>query len=431
MKSISRQLLLMLLGGVLACTLIAAVAGYLNVRDEADDLFDLQLQQLAAAMPAEFPPQAAVSEDDELDDDFVVQVWDGSGRLLYASAPEQLLPRVAGAGFSTVSAAGERWRVYAQSRHGRSVQIAQQTSVRGDLAAGLAWNALLPYLLLLPVMAAVIGLVVYRGLAPLRRLALAVGRRSPDALHPLAPEPAPAELQPIIHAINALLGKLERALAMQRAFVADAAHELRTPLTALKLQLQLAERAESHAQRAAAFGKLHQRLDRSTRLVQQLLTLAREEPEAMEVASEDVDLAELARQVVAECSALAEEKHIDLGCGAGAQAAIVRGRRHSLHTLLGNLVDNAIRYTPEGGRIDVQTEVLHGRAAWRVADDGPGIPAVDRERVFDRFFRREGSGAGGSGLGMAIVRRIAENHGATVRLEDNPGGAGLAVQVLF
>jgi two-component system OmpR family sensor kinase len=413
------------------CTLIAAAATYFTVREEADELFDLQLQQLAAALPAEFPPNWTAPAEDELDDDFVIQAWDKNGQLLYASMPAKVLSRYASPGFKTVSAFGERWRVYGESRHGKFVQIAQETSVRGDLAADLAFNALLPFLLLLPVMAGFIGFIVYQGLGPLRRLAHAVSERSPNALQPLPPDPAPPELQPIISSINTLLGKLDRALAMQRAFVADAAHELRTPLTALKLQLQLAERAESGEQRRAAFSKVHQRLDRSTRLVHQLLTLAREEPEAADEAREDIDIGKVAQQVVADYSELAEEKHIDIGCSAGPSAAMVCGRRQSLHALLSNLVDNAIRYTPEGGRIDVKTEVVKGCPAWHVVDDGPGIPVGDRERVFDRFFRGEGCGIGGSGLGLAIVRRIADHHRATVDIESNPAGAGLVASVKF
>jgi two-component system OmpR family sensor kinase len=431
MKSITGQLLALLLSCVLACTLIAAAVTYFNVREEADELFDLQLRQLAVALPMEFSRQRADPEEDEPDDDFVIQAWDGHGQLLYASAPGQVLPQYAEPGLKTASAFGERWRVYGEARHGRFVQVAQDTSVRADLAADLAWNALLPFLFVLPVMAGFIGLIVFHGLRPLRRLAHAVAQRSADALHPLPAQPGASELQPIIASINSLLGKLERALAMQRAFVADAAHELRTPLTALKLQLQLTERAQSDAQRAEAFVKVHQRLDRSTRLVQQLLTLAREEPAASAEDREGVDLGELARQVVAELSALAEAKNIDLGCDAGTGATTVRGHRPSLHTLLGNLVDNAIRYTPEGGRIDVMTADVRGRPAWQVVDDGPGIPLEDRERVFDRFFRREGSGVGGSGLGLAIVRSIAERHGAKVELDANPAGAGLTARVIF
>jgi two-component system OmpR family sensor kinase len=234
----------------------------------------------------------------------------------------------------------------------------------------------------------------------------------------------------MLHALNDLLDRLARALEAQRAFVADAAHELRTPLTALKLQLQLAERAEPGPAQAAAFARLHQRLDRAAHLVAQLLALARQEPALEESAREELDLARLAREVVTEHDALAESRSIDLGVEIES-GAHVRGQRDGLRALLGNLVDNALRYTPAGGRVDVIVGALEDRPALRVIDTGPGIPPEARERVFDRFHRGGEAGAPGTGLGLAIVKRVAERHGATVRLLDGPGGHGLEARIRF
>jgi two-component system OmpR family sensor kinase len=234
----------------------------------------------------------------------------------------------------------------------------------------------------------------------------------------------------MVRALNDLLARLGQALEAQREFVADAAHELRTPLTALKLQLQLAERAEPGAAQAAAFERLHRRLDRASHLVEQLLALARQEPALEEAAREEVDLAQLAREVVAEYDALAETRSIDLGVEVDSQARVL-GRRDGLRAMLGNLVDNALRYTPAGGRVDVIVGAVDGRPSLRVADTGPGIPPEQREHVFDRFHRGGDADTPGTGLGLAIVKRVAERHGATVRLLDGPGGRGLEVRVAF
>jgi len=243
-------------------------------------------------------------------------------------------------------------------------------------------------------------------------------------------------VQPLVHALNGLLGRLERALVAQRAFIADAAHELRTPLTAVHLQAQLVERAATDDERRAAMQTLKRGLDRATHLVEQLLTLAREEPDVAIRPFAPVDLAALARSVVGEQAAIAAARGLDLGLER-ADPAVVEGDAAGLRTLLSNLVDNALRYTPRGGRVDVAVESQGTGAAIIVRDSGPGIPAAERNRVFDRFYRAPNAAAAdlaGSGLGLAIVRRVAERHGADVALgtgiaED--GREGLGVTVLF
>ena len=227
-----------------------------------------------------------------------------------------------------------------------------------------------------------------------------------------------------------MLERLGRSLDVQREFVADAAHELRTPLTALRLQIQLAERAATEAERAAAFERLKGGTERATRLVEQLLAMARSDPEAAERPFVDVDLTAIARDTVAEFAPIAEANGIDLGY-AGDAPVNVHGDPESLRVMLGNLVDNAIRYTPSGGTIDVVVAGSGESASLTVTDDGPGIPPEDRERVFDRFYRRASTDTTGSGLGLAIVRRIAQRHRASIELGDGLHGRGLKVTVLF
>jgi two-component system OmpR family sensor kinase len=302
--------------------------------------------------------------------------------------------------------------------------------VRNELAATAAFRTLTPFLLLLPAMGLLVWFTVGRGMRPLEAMARAVKARTPTALQPLPDRGVPFEIQPLVAALNDLLRRLDRTLGAQRQFVADAAHELRTPLTALGLQIQLAERAATAEERAAAFATVKEGLTRAAHLIDQLLTLARQEPDVTESPGGNVDLNDLARQVIAEHMLLAATKSIDLGMGRG-EAVAVSGDRDGLHIMLRNLVDNAVRYTPEGGKIDVSVYAGPEGPVLEVTDSGPGIAPADRARVFDRFYRGAGQEIPGSGLGLAIVRNIAERHHARVILGEGPGARGLSAKVVF
>jgi two-component system OmpR family sensor kinase len=259
-------------------------------------------------------------------------------------------------------------------------------------------------------------------------VAAEVGSRDVGALSPVVDADLPQEIRPLTHALNELLGRLGHALDAQRAFIADAAHELRTPLTALKLRIQLAERAGDEAERKAAFKELEQGFERALHTVQQLLTLARQEPGASTQTRQSVDLHELAGSAVADGAAAADAKRIDLGM-AGEEKVFVEGDPAAIRILLDNLIDNAIRYTQPGGRVDVSLSADASSASIAVQDNGPGIPGGEMARVFDRFYRIPGTQAEGSGLGLAIVKRIADAHGA--RLEAVNMNPGLRVSVVF
>jgi two-component system OmpR family sensor kinase len=251
--------------------------------------------------------------------------------------------------------------------------------------------------------------------------------------HSLAPLPAaglPQETQPMVEALNGLLARLREAMEKQREFTADAAHELRTPLTALKLQAQMLTRAASDAERAEAVATLHEGVERATHLVERLLTLARLEPEEGQQTMAPVSLHDRARQVVDEFTAAAASRNIHLGL-AVAHPVDVRGDEGALRALLRNLIENAVRYTPAGGRIEVAVHQNEGRARLEIADNGPGIPPSERERVFDRFYRVPGTAEYGSGLGLAIVRRAAQLHGADIALGGGLDGRGVGVAVTF
>ena len=289
--------------------------------------------------------------------------------------------------------------------------------MRTELAARTAGRLLLPVLVLLPILGLAGWWVVGRGLEPLGRIAGAVKERSPTALTPVQTSGLPIEIQPLADALNDLLARLDHSFVLQRRFAADAAHELRTPLTALNLQVQLAERAHSDEDRARAFERLRQGIRRATRLVQQLLTMARLDPDAAAATPAAIDLASLVASVVEDLRPLATERAITLQGTAAAGSATVLGSEDALRILFNNLVDNAIRYTPEGGR--VTTTVAGGSADVEVIveDTGPGIPEEERERVFDRFYRGRSTSATGTGLGLAIVSQVAELHRGKVTLE--------------
>ena len=282
----------------------------------------------------------------------------------------------------------------------------------------------------MPLVVALIFLTVARELRPLVGLAHAVGGRTPEALDPIPATDVPAEVRPLVDALNDLLARLRAALAAQRDFVADAAHELRTPLAALQLQAGLIERSTDTDERLAAINELKAGVARAAHTVRQLLTLARNEPGAHERASVPVALGELLRQGVASHAILADSRQIDLGATDLDPAAAVSGDAEALASLVDNLLANAIAHAPSGGRVDVACGVGDGRPWLTVSDNGPGIPPDERERVFDRFYRRSGAATGGTGLGLAIVATIARRHGAEVALTDTAGG-GLTVRVIF
>lgn len=459
MRSIRTTLLWWLSIGLLAAVAVATALIYGQAKQEANALFDYQMKQLAAALPAQFPGQAMSPfghprlphSNDNLfssDEDVVIHIWDGSGRSLYLSRAQPSLPQRAELGFSDLRTDEGEWRIYSVQLGGGVVQIAQPMSARRDVAARMALRTVAPLLLLLPVIGWLVWLAVGRGLRPLRDIAAQVSRRGANALEPLAVGEMPVEIAPLTASLNQLLERLSHAIDTQRAFVADAAHALRTPLTALQLQAQLVERADSPEARELAIARLRAGLERLTHMVTQLLTLARQEPGAATVAREPVSLKLLAETVVADLTGAALGRGIDLGLeldlegNAGDVATstepfTVMGDADALRVLLTNLVDNALRYVQPGGRVDVRLARAHrpgqpgeqDQVELCVQDNGPGIPEPERARVFDRFYRMADAPTGGSGLGLAIVAEIAQTHGAAVRLED--AAPGLRVRVRF
>jgi two-component system OmpR family sensor kinase len=298
------------------------------------------------------------------------------------------------------------------------------------MAGNLALRTLGPIAVMMPILMLVVWWVVSGSLEPVARVRSQVASRQADDLSPVSEAGLPDEVQPLVQELNLLFGRVKTAFETQQNFVADAAHELRTPLAALKLQVQSLERADNGDTRRIAIGRLHAGIERATRLVEQLLVLARQETSAAGGARQTVELEALARRAVADLAGVAQAKGVDLGLHE-AHAASVEGQPEALNILLRNLVDNAIKYTPAGGTVDISVTGGAGRAVLCVEDSGPGIPAEERERVFDRFYRIAGSDAAGSGLGLAIIKSIAERHGATLVLGQSERLGGLSATVTF
>jgi len=290
---------------------------------------------------------------------------------------------------------------------------------------------LMPMLLLIPVLGVVVAWALTRGLQPLHVTSRRVSDRDAARLDPLPDDNVPRELLPLVHQINALLARLEGAFDAQRHFLADAAHELRTPVAALALQVQLAERAQSPAVRSGALQELARGVERARRVVQQLMDFARLDAAVPLQAFAAVNLAALSREVVAGYAVRAENQNVDLGVDApGVVQAF--GAEPELRSLIENLVDNALRYAPSGSPVTVAVRQVEGMVELRVLDAGCGVPASERERVFERFHRVAGDATRGTGLGLAIVKAIVERHHGSISLSDaEPGAAlpGLAVSI--
>lgn len=424
--SIQRRLLLWLLSALLVGAVATAFIVYYEARDEANVLFDYQLRQIAQSLPGQLVGPGTVPRSPTADDadGVVIQIYKLDGERVYQSHPDAELPAHVVLGFTTAPSTQGDWRIYSALFADDVIQVAQPMAVREALAAAVALRTSMPLIVLLPLFGFLIWVTVGGGLAPLRSLAAAVAKRSPDALDALPEERLPSEVTPLVREINLLLERVKRAFAAQRAFIADAAHELRTPLTAVDLQLQLAERAETLDEARAALLPLRAGLLRSQRLVQQLLTLARNEPDASAAMREPLDLHALVQDVVAEYAPLAISKQIDIALVTDAKVPFL-GNREGLRVAVANLVDNAVRYTPAAGHVSVSVAPGAAEIVISVEDDGPGIPDAERARVFDRFFRGSRASATGSGLGLAIVERIVEFHDGTITLEPGVSSRGL------
>ena len=430
--SIRTRLLLSLLPMFIVAEAVIGTVSYRYVLRESHELFDYHLRQMALSLRdqgAVLPPPGPPEDREQFD--FVVQIWSADGSKIYLSHTRSRarLPERATLGFADVVTENERWRVYSTLASGRVIQVGQPFEVRERIAAAAALRSLTPLLIFAPLVALAIWWLVGHSLRPIERIATELRRRDAQQLDPVSEEQLPTEVEPMVRSLNGLLERLRRAFATQRAFVADAAHELRTPIAALKLQAGLVGRARDDASRGEALRDLHAGIDRSAHLVDQLLTLARSEPHARAAAGAMVDLASIADEAIAGMMPLAQARGSQVLLDAQRPAEL-QGDANALHSLVRNLVDNALRHTPTGSRIEVAVTSRDDEICLSVDDDGPGIPVEERERVFDRFYGRSAGDDAGSGLGLAIAKAVVDRHAGRIDLDQSAlGGLRVTVRV--
>ncbi|MDH4275086.1 MAG: ATP-binding protein [Gammaproteobacteria bacterium] len=430
---------------------MAAVISYFDTHHEVEQILDARLAQAAQVLYAISNHQTREywnprnSEDKgeivalsprgghvEYQENLAFQVWFNKAILVMRSEKAPILPltRVLD-GYSDITLDGVGWRIYAvQSADEKiAVQVGERYDTRADFADAVVMRTLWPLLLSLPILSMFIWFGIGWGLSSLDKIAKEMNARNPGHLEPLGDSDVPMEAKPLTDAINHMFEDLRGAFEQERRFTADAAHELRTPLAALKTQAEVALQAKGDADAHQALRKVLRGVNRATHLVEQLLTLARLDPQTAATDVRRFDLFILAEDVLSDLVPTALEKQIEVSLS-GTRGKFVRANRDAIRVLLRNLVDNAIRYTPEQGLIEVALLREDEIILLRVADSGPGIPADERDKVFKRFYRLLGTKATGSGLGLSIVRRIAELHQLRVNLETSSYG-GLEVDVRF
>ena len=431
--SLRARLTAALLLAVLAFAALQAAVTYRTARAETEALFDAQMQRIALSLSGSLGA-GALSDDAPAADtpaarEMIIQIWRADGVMLYRSPQGRLLPPQTVIGFSDTVAGGEPYRIYALRTATQVVQVAQQTEARGRMAGQLALRAVLPVALLAPVLMLIVWWVVGRAIGPIERVRRQVAARRPDDLAPLPTAGLPAEVRPLVGEMNGLLTRLSDAWDALTHFTADAAHELRSPLAALRLQAQSLQRAPDDATRAIATERLLAGIDRATRLVEQLLALARQEGAGEGAELVSLDLTALARNALADAEPEAARHAIALTLDAPTAHVVLRADEAALAVLLRNLLGNALRHTPPGGQVRVGVREEASVIDLTVEDSGPGIAPDERARVQDRFYRVPGTPGHGSGLGLAIVRAIAERHGAALTLDASPTLGGLRVML--
>ena len=451
--SLRSHLMERLLTSLFLLWLASSIVGYFATLNYANQPYDLVLLE-RARMVAERMKLGSGQErldvnlnlpdgkDPGISDQVLYTVSDSNGEKIAGNAnlsrPLSFRKGKTGPLFSNGERNGEKTRivslVYPGPPGGKLFQLHLSETIhqRQELIRGIFAYIVIPQLLLILIATVVVWYGLKQGLMPLERLRREVAARKRDDLSRLDETRAPAEVHPLIDAVNNLLERLKQAMQAQKRFIADASHQLRTPLAGLKTQAELALREDDLERKQRTLEQLLISARRSAHLANQLLALARNEPEGQgDKTFAELDLNQLAQECTTYWVPVALEKNIDLGFEGIPMQVPVRGDATSLTEMLGNLIDNAIRYTPAGGHVTVIVSNSPDGAMLCVEDDGPGVDPQHRERVFERFYRILGSGQSGSGLGLAIVAEVAKRHGATITLDQGSGGVGTLFSIRF
>lgn len=447
--SMRRRLLVLLLGSLLLVWGAMMGYGYVKLSDEVDELADTRMEQSARTLmlldlkrlraladgndDKHHKDRKGRRDDDHHDDDergpVDFQVWDSDGSLLLHApgAPDAAFNP--DKGHRTVTLDGELWHTFAlrDERRGYQVRVFEKDAMRSHLVSKLGLRMAQLLLFALPVLALLIWISTGRGLAPLAAMSRAIGSRNADNLQPLDLDRVPSETRGLADSLNKLLQRLSESIDRERSFTADAAHELRTPLAAIKVQAEVALAAENDEQRRHAIAQVIAGVHRTAHLAQQLLLLARlDHVDATQI--QTVDLGQTAIDSAARYADTADSKGIELDVSVEKECAL-RADAMVMSIMIDNLIDNAIKYGRNGGHVAVRVIREAGQVLVRVQDDGPGVAPEQRARLTDRFFRVEGSGVEGSGLGLSIVDRIAKRYRGTVEIGEGLDGKGLGITI--
>jgi len=420
-RSLQRHLSLMLGGTILLTCLVAAIASFALSYSEAKEFQDDMLRQIAEFNPgsgfAQKTPQSSRK----------IRLKDPESRIMIIHLPDEPRPDWLAAdlrsGFHSLYAGTERQRVFIlDTPAGIRTVVTQPTDARDEIAFNSALHTLIPLLSLLPLLTFLIMRIVRRELAPIAQLSRSLDEQSADRPQALADDSLPEEISPFVQAINRLLERVNHLIGQQRRFIADAAHELRSPLTALSVQAQNLRNAESIAVVRERLLPLQEGIERARQLTEQLLNLARTQAETS--GRTEVNISLLARELIAEYQPLAEARKLDLGLEEMVPLTVC-GSPEALRLIVKNALENALKYTSEGGEVTLRLRADEHDSIIEIVDDGPGIPTDEHARVFDSFYRMQDASGEGSGLGLTIAREAATRLGGTVSLHARPGGSGL------
>jgi two-component system OmpR family sensor kinase len=437
--SIQLQLLFCLSSAIAAVAIVAGIVSFATAFEEAHELQDDVLRQVAALVGQQHIKSPISADDAHLnasdeESRLTIQYLTGNLAQPRTASPQATLPfpLTLADGLQTLNLKDEPFRVLVKTLStGVRLAVAQKTGVRDEIARNSALRTVMPFLLLMPLLLFIVSALVRKMFQPIALLADDIDHRGEQELHPMAENRLPSEIRPFVTAINRLLDRVARSVAAQRRFVADAAHELRSPLTALSLQAERLVQADMSDTARERLNILRQGIERARSLLDQLLTLAKAQSVSFTPVTQ-ISVEHVFRHVLEELMPLAEAKHIDIGM-IGETDVHLNGNEMHLRTLVKNLVENAIRYTPVDGRVDLSAAVKQGQTILQIQDSGPGIPLAEQERVFDPFYRVLGTEALGSGLGLSIVKTIAERMGAQIQLSyaNTETRTGLSVKVLM
>jgi len=473
-SSIRNRLLITLILTIIIVGVISLIKSYQDARYEVQELFDAQLAQSARTIQAQvlhelsnidpdtfqklLESQAKIpplhEKNNQYDEDnaeneitpygheyerkIAFQVWDKNKKIIIHSVVSPLTPLAAYSlktlqpGYTDEILANTKWRVFTlmEAKRHYVIQVGEQYEVRDELTGKISRRLVMPSLISLPILALMIWIGIGRGLAPLFKVTREVSLRAPDYLEPIVMGKIPTEIRPLALALNQLLSRLKEALEKERRFTDDAAHELRTPLAALKTQAQVALKSTNAEELHKALQQIVLSVDRANHMVQQMLTLARYSHEQQSLSFTKISLYKVSEEVLAQQTPKALEKNIELSLE-GPERAFIDGEQTILSILLNNLIDNAIKYSPQGSKIDVNIIQVNSHIRWQIADEGPGIKQELQHRVFDRFYRITGNGTNGSGLGLAIAQQCAGILKAEIMIDNVTEQSGTIISVQF